>query len=96
MKLLKKERKIENLFNFFDEHENDIVKVVFKDRTVDHAVLDTMYENDDDNDEYNIILMKNIDDNTFFEISYKNVPIKIIFNGVNIMNASNDKGGKYD
>ena len=44
MKLLEKEKNIEYLFNYFDEHEEEIVKVVFKDKIIEKAQLDTMYE----------------------------------------------------
>ena len=37
MKLLEKEKNIEYLFNYFDEHEDEIVKVVFKDRIIEKA-----------------------------------------------------------
>ena len=86
MKLLEKEKNIEYLFKFFNEHENDIVKVVFETKTIERAQLDTMYENEDkEEDEYNVIIMKNLDDNSFFEISYHNVPLEIIFDGNNIV-----------
>lgn len=85
MKLLEKEKNIEYLFKFFNEHENDFVKIVFKDKIIEKAQLDTMYENDEDEDEYNVILMRNLDDNSLFEISYHNVPLEIIYNGNNII-----------
>ncbi len=85
MKLLEKEKNIEYLFEFFDVHENEIVKVVFKDKIIEEAQLDTMYENEEDEDEYNVILMRNLKDNSLFEISYKNVPLEIIINGTNII-----------
>ena len=83
MKLLEKEKNIETLFNFFDEHENDIVKVVYKDKTINRATLDTMYE--DDEEECNVIVLKDLDTGYLFEISYNNVPQEIIYNGSNII-----------
>ena len=85
MKLLEKEKNIEYLFDFFEEHENEVVKVVFKDKVIEVAKLDTMYENDDDDDDYNVILLKDLNDNSLFEISYHNVPLEIIYDGKNII-----------
>ena len=85
MKLLEKEKNIEYLFNYFDEHEEEIVKVVFKDKIIEKAQLDTMYENEEDEDQYNVILMRDLNNKSLFEISYKNIPLEIISNGENII-----------
>lgn len=85
MKILDKEKDIEYLFEFFDQHEKDEVKVVFKDKVIERAQLDTMYENEDDEEEYNVILMRNLDNDSLFEISYLNIPTEIIVNGTNII-----------
>ncbi len=79
MILQEKEKIIKPLFDFFDKNENSEVTIIFKDIIVENAVMDTMYESDDENDEYNIILMRNIKDNLLFEISYHNIPEKVIF-----------------
>ena len=85
MKLLEKEKNIEYLFKYFDENDDDIVKVIFNDKVIEKAQLDTMYENEEIEDEYNVILMRNLDNNSLFEISYKNIPNEIISNGKNII-----------
>ena len=85
MKLLEKEKNIEYLFDFFEEHENEVFKVVFKDKVIEVAKLDTMYENDNDDDDYNVILIKDLNDNSLHEISYQNLPLEIIYDGKNII-----------
>lgn len=79
MILQEKEKIIKPLFDFFDQNERAEVKIIFKEIIVEKAVMDTMYENDDESDEYNIILMRNMADNSLFEISYHNIPEKVIF-----------------
>ena len=55
------------------------------DKIIEKAQLDTMYENEEDEDEYNVILMRDLNNNSLFEISYKNIPLEIISNGENII-----------
>ena len=84
MILQENDKKIEYLFDFFHKNPKAEVKMIFKSYIIEKAILDTMYESNEDNDEYNIILMRNIEDNTLFEISYHNIPLHVFYNGEEI------------
>ena len=80
------------LYNFIHEHSDGIYKITFQNGVEITAEYDTDYEtdndvdyDDDDYEEYIAIVFRNSVDNTLFEVSCFNFPIKVIYDGRQII-----------
>ena len=80
------------LLRYFHQHPTSIYQLILKDGRMIKASYDTDYESDngleDDEEgyeEYHCILLKNIIDNSLFEINYHNFPERVECGGMQVI-----------
>ena len=75
------------IYKYVDRNEDGIYELSFNNKII-RCNFETCYEsdngldeNDENYDEYEVIVFSNIDNNYNFEINYKNIPDEVYHNG---------------